>query len=60
MSPKPFTQAAVTRAVRAMNKAGLMIAGVKLSPDGSIHILTDLGQTANDGSPNPLDRVLKR
>jgi glucose/arabinose dehydrogenase len=59
MKPVRFTQADLTRATKAVTKAGMRVAGVKVMPDGSILVLTDLGQPAND-THNPLDRVLRR
>lgn len=55
-----FTQADLTRAAKAVTKAGLSVAGVKVLPDGSIIVLTDMAQPANDTAPNPMDRVLGR
>ena len=51
-----FTQADVTRAVRACEKAGLCVAGAKINVDGSILVLTSQAQPANDVG-NPLDRL---
>jgi hypothetical protein len=51
-----FSQADLTRAARAMEKAGLRVSGAKIETDGSILVLTDVGQAAND--INPLERHL--
>ena len=58
MSAARFTQADLTRAVTAMRKAGCLIAGAKIEPDGTITVLTAApgGIPANDR--NPLDRLL--
>ena len=53
-----FTQADLTRAVQAMRKAGVDVAGAKIQPDGTIVVLTGRAEAANDA--NPLDRVLPR
>jgi hypothetical protein len=53
-----FTQADLTRAVKAAEKAGLCVAGYEIKPDGTIAVLTGTGVAANDS--NPLDRVLSR
>jgi hypothetical protein len=56
-APARFTQADVTRALRAVEKAGLPIAGVEISiQTGNIRILTGEPEAAND-RPNPLDRL---
>lgn len=55
-----FTQADLTRATRAVTKAGLSVAGVKILPDGSIIVLTSAAEAANDAFHNPMDRVLAR
>jgi hypothetical protein len=55
-----FTQADVTRALKAVEKAGLPVAGVEISAQtGNIRILTGEPEAAND-TANPLDRVLSR
>ena len=51
-----FKQADLTRAVKALAKAGLSVAGAKIAPDGSITVLTGI-EPANDAG-NPLDRIL--
>jgi hypothetical protein len=50
-----FTQADLTRAVKAMRKAGCCVAGAEIKLDGSIVVLTDVAP-ANDH--NPLERHL--
>lgn len=50
-----FTQADLTRAVKAMRKAGCAVTGAEIMPSGSIRILTDVAP-AND--VNPLERML--
>lgn len=52
-----FKQADLTRAAKALEKAGLQVAGAKIQPDGTIIVLTGKS-VAND--INPLDRVLSR
>jgi hypothetical protein len=56
--PVRFTEADLARAVRAMRKAGELVAGAKVETDGSIVVLTGTAQPANDA--NPLDRVLHK
>lgn len=52
-----FRKSDLVRACRAMEEAGLNVAGAKISPDGTIVVLTGKS-VAND--INPLDRVLAR
>jgi hypothetical protein len=52
-----FTQSDLTRAIKAMEKAGVQFAGAKIHPDGSITVLTGPPDAANDKG-NPLDRIL--
>jgi hypothetical protein len=49
-----FSQADLTRAVRACEKAGLCVAGVEIGPTGTIRVLTVAAETNDDwrkGSP---------
>ena len=52
-----FKQADLTRAVKAAEKAGMLIGGCKIEPDGTITVLAASpgGMPANDR--NPLDRL---
>lgn len=53
-----FSQADLTRAVRAFEKAGLCVAGARINPaTGEITVLTPAGTPAND-TDNPLERHL--
>jgi type II secretory pathway component GspD/PulD (secretin) len=52
-----FSQADVTRAVKATERAGLRVAGVKIQPDGSIFVVTGEADMIEDFR-NPLDRML--
>lgn len=52
-----FTLSDLTRAIKAMERAGLSVAGAKIMPDGSITVLTGTPDAANDRA-NPLDRLL--
>jgi hypothetical protein len=55
--PARFSQADVTRALKAVERAGLPIAGIEISAQtGNIRVLTGEPEAANDG-PNPLDRL---
>ena len=54
--PARFSQADVTRAVKAAEKAGLQVAGYEISPEGLIRVLTSAALPANDVG-NPLDRL---
>lgn len=56
--PARFTSADLERAVKAMRKAGCLVTGAEIKPDGSIMVLTELAQAANDR--NPLDRVFRQ
>lgn len=56
--PARFSATDLTRAIRAFEKAGLQVAAGKIGPDGTIQILTAMGQAANDSGPNPLERHL--
>lgn len=51
-----FTTADLTRAVKAMRKAGCCVTGAEIKPDGSILVLTEVARPAND--LNPLERHL--
>jgi hypothetical protein len=53
-----FSQADLTRAVKAFEKAGVQVAGAKIHADGTITVLTGEPAAANDRY-NPLDRVLQ-
>jgi hypothetical protein len=57
--PVRFRETDLLRALKAFEKAGVSVAGGKISPDGTITILTGEPQAANDRL-NPLDRVLNR
>ena len=50
--PSAFRQRDVTRAVKAVIAAGLHVAGVKVSAQGDIEVLTN---DANVQDPTPLD-----
>ena len=51
-----FTQADVTRAVKAVLKAGLAVAGVEISREGSIVVMTTTGSdTVQDRKPDDND-----
>lgn len=54
--PARFSQADVTRAVKAVEKAGLCVARVKIAPDGSIELVAGDPESADNtnwfaGSP---------
>lgn len=53
-----FRETDLTRAVKAIEKAGVSVAGARINPDGTITVLTGEPQAANDRL-NPLDRVLR-
>jgi hypothetical protein len=59
-----FKEADFTRAVKAARKAGLEIAGVRVSREGDIVILAGKPRETNDASQaetaNPWDEVLDR
>ena len=60
--PCTFKEADFTRAVKAARKAGLEIAGVKVSREGDITIVAGKPSEANDAREadpaNPWDEVL--
>ena len=53
-----FRQTDLTRACKALEKAGLSVSGARITPDGAIVVLT--GKEAANDQINPLDRVLMR
>jgi hypothetical protein len=53
--PARFRESDLTRAVKAVEKVGLKIAGVEVDPDGTIRVLT--GSTVANDRRNPLDRL---
>lgn len=55
MKSPSVSQAALTRALKSLQAAGVMIAAVELRPDGSVCILTKDGGLAE---PNEWDEVL--
>jgi hypothetical protein len=57
-----FTQAELVRAIEAVQKAGLMVGGAKIEPDGTIVVLTttvEQGAIPANDRANPMDRVLQ-
>jgi len=56
-APLPFKESDVTRAVKAVRKAGLDVAQVKISPDGQIVLIvkSDDGEDRMVESTNPWD-----
>ena len=56
-APLPFKESDVTRAVKAVRKAGLDVAQVKISPDGQIVVIvkSDDGEDRMVESTNPWD-----
>lgn len=53
-----FSQADLTRAIRAAEKCGLSVSGYEIDPaSGVIRILTGLPTPANDRRRNSLDRL---
>jgi hypothetical protein len=55
-----FTQAELVRAIEAVQKAGLLVGGAKIEPDGTIVVLTAAPGAIPANDRNPLDRVLNR
>ncbi len=55
-APLPFKESDVTRAVKAVRKAGLDVAQVKISPDGQIVVIVKSdGEDRMVESTNPWD-----
>ncbi len=46
--PIRFSQPVLIRAGKAMEKAGLCVAGAEIAPDGTIRVLTGAALAAND------------
>jgi hypothetical protein len=57
--PSAFRQNDLTRAVKAVVAAGLRVAGVKVSAQGDIEVVTGTGQ-ASGKSENDWDKALSR
>ena len=57
--PSTFRQRDLTRAVKAVVAAGLRVAGVKVSAQGDIEVLTDDGEEKKTQSANEWDEELK-
>jgi hypothetical protein len=55
--PAAFRQSDVERACKGALGAGLQVARVRVSPDGSIDIIISDGDSDDDG-PNPLEQYL--
>lgn len=50
--PSPFTQADVSRAVKAVQAAGLGVQAVEVAPGGQIRVIVETGSPAPEpGSP---------
>jgi hypothetical protein len=59
--PARFTQAELVRAIEAVQKAGLLVNGARIEPDGTIVVLAaPLGVIPANDRLNPLDRVLSQ
>lgn len=53
--PSRFTQADVSRAVRAVKKEKIQIAAVRIEPDGTILIVPGTPDAVPSSEPNPWD-----
>ena len=51
----PVTQAEIARAVKALQKAGLPVAAVKFSPDGTVIVIPGTPEAVPSSAPNPWD-----
>jgi hypothetical protein len=60
-SPPPFRERDVTRAVKAVAKAGVEIARVEIDPNGKILVIAGKPTVTEDNATNtnPWDTVLK-
>jgi hypothetical protein len=50
-----FKQADIARTVKAMQKAGLSVAAVKVEPDGTFIVVPGTPETVSSSTPNPWD-----
>jgi hypothetical protein len=50
-----FKQAEVARTVKALQKAGLSIAAVKVEPDGTVIVIPGRPEGVPSSAPNPWD-----
>jgi hypothetical protein len=55
--PSTFRQGDVTRAVKAITKAGLQVVGVKISREGNIEIITSGDKSRIQGGANEWDKL---
>jgi hypothetical protein len=56
--PLAFTQAAVARAVRAVEATGKKVASVEISPDGKIVVIVAPHSHSHSEEANPWDSVI--
>ena len=57
--PAVIKQAELTRYIKAVMAAGVIVGKITVRPDGGVEILP-LGSGTDDAGPNPCDRLLKR
>jgi hypothetical protein len=51
----PVTQAEIARAVKALQKAGLPVAAVKFTPDGTVIVIPGTPEAVPSSERNPWD-----
>jgi hypothetical protein len=51
----PSTQATIARAVKAVRKAGLPVAAIKVAPDGTVIVIPGTPEAVPSSAPNPWD-----
>jgi hypothetical protein len=57
MTAARFTRADVERAIAGATKAGLMVSGVEITPDGTIRLLAAQGKQEHALMSDPIDLV---
>jgi hypothetical protein len=58
-APCTFRQSDVTRAVKAVEAAGLQVVGVKINPQGEIEVVTGKPEAQGLATANPWDKAIE-